>query len=253
MPDHARTMLSRIKTYFRKSSVAFDEMKSPEDAYDLWAEQYDAQPDNLVLAMEEALFTEYTQDLPINGAVVADIGCGTGRHWKRILEWKPASLIGYDVSQGMLEQLKIKFPVASVVHQTDYRLPGLPDQSCDLILSTLALSHMENVYEVFSEWGRVLKPGGELLITDYHPEALRLGSYRTFRHGRRLMAVESHAHPIAGLKKTAAEFGLEIMSSREKFIDDSVLSFYQKQNALPLFEKFKGLPLLHALLLKKNA
>jgi ubiquinone/menaquinone biosynthesis C-methylase UbiE len=251
MPAPVQTMFSKLKTYFSKSSVAFDEMKSPEEAYDLWAAQYDTQPDNLVLAMEEELFTAFISRLNIRGSVIVDVGCGTGRHWNRILEGNPDLLLGFDVSQGMLEQLRLKFPKARVVQQMDHRLPGLDDQSCDFILSTLALAHMENIQEIFEEWNRVLKPGGEILITDYHPEALRLGSQRTFRHNGRLMAVESHAYPIHSIKKITSELGLEIDAYQEKFIDDSVRAFYQKQNALAIFERFKGLPLLHALLLKK--
>jgi ubiquinone/menaquinone biosynthesis C-methylase UbiE len=43
---------------------------------------------------------------------VADIGCGTGRHWHKIIQQQPLELAGFDVSAGMLSKLKLKFPQA---------------------------------------------------------------------------------------------------------------------------------------------
>jgi len=71
---------------------------APLKGYDLWAPTYDAQPDNVVLALESPLFAQLLADVRIEAGVVVDIGCGTGRHWPEILSRGPAKLIGVDPS-----------------------------------------------------------------------------------------------------------------------------------------------------------
>jgi len=46
----------------------------PRRAYDLWAGGYDSQPGNLMLDLDEKLFSELIDPLDIKGAVIADIG-----------------------------------------------------------------------------------------------------------------------------------------------------------------------------------
>ena len=45
----------------------------------------------------------------------------------------------------------------------------LKNESCDCIISTLTIAHIQNAEEAITEWNRVLKPGGQMIITDYHP------------------------------------------------------------------------------------
>ena len=79
-------------------------------AYNLWADAYDAQPGNLMLAWDEEIFSLLLNDLSLQNKIIADIGCGTGRHWQKIFDLHPKRLIGFDVSEGMLKMLKQKFP-----------------------------------------------------------------------------------------------------------------------------------------------
>ena len=56
------------------------------EAYDLWSENYDMQPGNLMLDLDEILFSKLLTTLEIKNKDIADIGCGTGRHWTKILK-----------------------------------------------------------------------------------------------------------------------------------------------------------------------
>src|ERR1700751_1457332 len=80
--------------------------KEPGEGYDLWSESYDLQPDNLMLAYDEVVFKNISSGINFKDKIIADVGCGTGRHWKEILDQEPLRLIGYDVSAGMLKVLK---------------------------------------------------------------------------------------------------------------------------------------------------
>src|SRR5882724_8594265 len=87
---------------------------APEKAYDLWAFNYDNQPGNLMLDLDAEMFSGFLAETEIENKVIADIGCGTGRHWQQIANRNPARLIGFDVSEGMLTMLQKKFSNAEV-------------------------------------------------------------------------------------------------------------------------------------------
>src|SRR5690349_2252606 len=147
------SLATRVKEFFFGSK----ELESSK-AYDLWSLAYDAQPGNLMLDMDEEIFTDLLNRVTVYGKVVVDLGCGTGRHWKKIDMKSPARLIGFDVSAGMLEKLKEKFPKAETFRlDEDQLLRELPDSSVDLLVSTLTIAHIEDLESVFREWNRILK------------------------------------------------------------------------------------------------
>lgn len=223
----------------------------PEQAYDLWASAYDAQPDNLMLALDEALFSELLDGVTLKDKIIADIGCGTGRHWQKLLDKSPKELIGFDVSREMLAVLKQKFPEQKTHRLTDHHI-DLPDAYCDILVSTLALAHIPEACKALAEWERVLKPGGEILITDYHPHALAQGGNRTFKHEGKLVAVKNYVHSIPSVQAFAKQLNLELVRITERRIDEKVKGFYEKQNALAVYEKFKGVPIIYGIHLKKK-
>ncbi len=223
----------------------------PARAYGLWAASYDVQPGNLMLDMDEDLFTGFLNETPVSGKRVVDIGCGTGRHWKKIMQKNPARLIGYDVSAEMLDKLKQKFPGAETHVIVDHVLPGLEDNSCDLIISTLTIAHIPAIEKAMLEWNRVLKPGGEIIITDYHPEALARGGKRTFRHEGKLVAVKNYIHSVKKMRLLAKQLQFKELRFAERVINDSVKGYYERQNALLLFEQFREVPIIYGIHLKK--
>lgn len=243
-------MLSEFIEYISK--LSFYSKKRIAKAYDLWAQQYDDQPGNLVLDLDENIFSSFLENVNFFGKKVIDIGCGTGRHWNKILEKKPQRLVGYDVSEGMLQQLKKKFPEAETYLLSNDRLPGLEDRSSDILVSTLAIAHIENINKSFEEWDRILKPGADIIITDYHPEMLKKGGKRTFHSGKKNLSVKSFIHPIEKIHALAKQLQWDEMRFAEIKIDDTVRSYYEKQNALGLFERFKGTPLIYAIHFKKK-
>jgi ubiquinone/menaquinone biosynthesis C-methylase UbiE len=223
----------------------------PAEAYDIWAESYDNQPDNLMLALDGALCKEFFAVFPLTGRSIVDVGCGTGRHWPALFNRSPARLAGYDVSIGMLNRLKQKYPRAETHLLSGVSLPGLADNSCDLVLSTLTVAHLPDLPAAIAEWARVLKPGGDMLITDYHPTALAKGGQRTFREKERLIAVRNHIYPIPQLRGIAYRLGLTEVTLTERKIDETMRPWYEQQNALPVFRRFLGVPIIYGLHLKK--
>lgn len=214
------------------------------DAYKLWSNFYDDQPDNVVLYLEEKLFSEMISQIDISGKKLLDIGCGTGRHWKEISDLKPLQLIGIDSSKEMIEKLKRKFNEAEVFVSKNNSLKNFEDNYFDLIISTLTIGHINGLGEYFREWNRVLKPDGEIIITDFHPEAFSIGMKRSFKHNKEIIEVENYLYELDYLKNIFAGINWKVKSVNEKIINDDVRHLFNKQNYIDAFNKYKGLPLI---------
>jgi ubiquinone/menaquinone biosynthesis C-methylase UbiE len=243
-------IFQKLNPLFSKKNLV-SQTRNPDAAYDLWAADYDSQPDNLMLAWDEEIFSGLINKMDLKNKIIADIGCGTGRHWKKIFSREPQKLIGFDVSEGMLKMLQQKFPDAETYHLKNDELNQLKNESCDIIFSTLTIAHIENAEKVLHEWNRILKPGGEIITTDYHPTALAKGGKRTFSHDGKTIAVKNYVHRIDRLKEIARQLDWEVIRFTEKSIDLSAKPFYEKQNALGVYEAWKGTPIIYGIHLKK--
>jgi len=246
-------MLATIKNYLQnKRSLSAVTEKSVVEAYDIWAENYDSQPDNLMLHLDGKLFSQLINNVDIKGKQVADIGCGTGRHWPLILSKQPASLTGFDVSGGMLKKLNEKYPQAHTHIITNNLFSVIPDETYDVIISTLTVAHIEDIDEAMQAWSRLLKSGGEIIITDFHPHTLAFGGKRTFKHNNSVMAVRNYVHPIYTIKDALSRNNFELLIQEEIQVDETMKPFYAKQNALHVYEKYKDFPVIYGIHLKKG-
>ena len=238
-----------VKNYLKNKF--FKRETDPELAYNIWASSYDAQPDNLMLALDGEVFKELLGKIELADKVLVDIGCGTGRHWQELYAGGLKKITGFDVSEKMLEQVAKKFPQAESYRLVTNKLYNLKDNSCDIVISTLAIAHIKNVAEALAEWSRILKPGGHIIITDNHPTALAKGADRTFKHNDKKIAIINYVHPVENIIKIASALNLTIAKRIEKNIDDSVRLYYEKQQAIAVFEKWKNTPIIYGILLKK--
>ena len=228
------------------------EEKQVVEAYNIWAENYDRQPGNLMLDLDKILFTKLLAGLNLKNKTVADIGCGTGRHWADIVQHTPASLNGFDVSPGMLEKLATKFPDAKTYIIKDNDFNDIPDDTYDTILSTLTVAHIEDINGALQAWCRITKQQGDMFITDFHPNALASGGKRTFRHGDKHIAVRNFVHTTDTIKQVLFKNGFEVISHRELKVDETVKHYYERQNALHVYEKFKGQPIIYGTHFKRG-
>jgi hypothetical protein len=82
--------------------------------------------------------------------------------------------------------------------------------------------------------------------------ALSKGGKRTFRHNNKTIAVTNYVHPIEMLLSVAGQLDLSVLRFEEKVIDETSKPYYEKQNALDVFEKWKGVPIIYGMCLKKR-
>lgn len=100
------------------------------------------------------------------GMQVADVGMGTGLVASEILRitGEPQCLVGVDPSPGMMSQANLPAGVKCLEGWAE-KLP-LPDTSVDFLVMGYALRHIADLAAAFSEFRRVLKPGGRLLVLE---------------------------------------------------------------------------------------
>ena len=99
------------------------------------------------------------------GAVVLDVGCGTGALLKNFSGVCEINGYGIDIAEKMIEEAKKKCP------QMDFqiaRCDNLPfaDNTFDVVTACMAYHHYDNKEGFAKEAARVLKPGGVLYIAD---------------------------------------------------------------------------------------
>ena len=220
-------------------------------AYNLWSEAYDQQPGNLMLDLDEQIFSKLVEAVPIAGKEVLDVGCGTGRHWNKLLAHHPSNLTGFDVSEGMLARLKDKFPLACTVLMECESHLNAKNNSSDTLISTLTIAHIKNLPAVITEWCRVLKPEADIIITDFHPEALAFGARRTFRHNSKTIVVDNYVYPLEKIKELLFSKGFMVKSEEIRIVDQSVQHYYSEKNALSLYERFYGIPVIYGIHLSR--
>lgn len=132
-------------------------------------------------------FDELLQKNIKEGAIVLDAGTGTGEAIKDILiKSNPSKVVGIDISKGMLKiaREKIKDKRVSFEVQDISTLP-YPDNSFDVVISTLALETLKEPKKTVSEFLRVINEDGYVIYV-YHslPNNImgRLYSYFVEQH-----------------------------------------------------------------------
>ena len=113
------------------------------------------------------------------GALIADVACGTGDLCREI-ETQRGRAVGFDVSFGMLQNAETTSPL---VQADGLRLP-LRDRSVDGVTCGFALRNVLDINALFSEFSRVVRPGGRLAILEVaepSSKVLRTGHTLYFR------------------------------------------------------------------------
>lgn len=131
------------------------------DGYARWAPSYD-EPGNQLLEIEQPIVREILDGLPVG--VALDAACGTGRHTEYLASLGHA-VIGVDSSPEMLVRARERVPEGEF-HEADLHELPLADDSVELVVCAIALSHVPDLDPVLAEFVRVLRPNGHLVISD---------------------------------------------------------------------------------------
>lgn len=111
------------------------------------------------------------------GHQLLDVACGTGLVAVAAMKVMGGAegITCLDPSEGMMAEAKKKLPARFVQGRAE-QLP-FPDNSFDFLTMGYALRHVTALETAFSEYRRVLKPGGRILIMEVTKPAGRVGRF----------------------------------------------------------------------------
>ncbi len=216
---------------------------SARRGYDLWSETYDSTP-NPVVSMD----SRHTINLlsPVNGELILDAGCGTGRNLRPIL-LAGATAIGIDFSHRMLRVARRQLENPSVaLGDLQSSLP-FPAGTFDAVLCALIGEHLSELHVVLDEFYRVLKLGGRLVFSVYHPAMSAAGIEANFELADVEYRLGSVHYSVADHIRLLQEAGLEGIQTYE-FTGDHELA-----ESVPSAAKYLGSPLLLILTAQKRS
>ncbi|EXJ93271.1 hypothetical protein A1O1_01663 [Capronia coronata CBS 617.96] len=212
---------------------------STAQAYDLWADVYDTDGNflqaldsiEIKTLMPRMLTLLEMSQLPRPWRLV-DLGCGTGRNTAALLDIDNASVIGLDVSSGMLEIArqrleqstlhgKLHLQVFDMLQQAEAPESAKP---ADAVVSTLVLEHVP-ADTFFRHVAQILNPGGFLLLTNMHPEmgGLSQAGFTDPKTGKKIRPT-SYAHTLTEVQAAATENGLELLGRlEERMVEESMV------------------------------
>jgi SAM-dependent methyltransferase len=191
---------------------AFAEQVSTVLAYEQQSAGYDAEAGGGLFATDEPIVAECLSGrVP---GVALDAACGTGR-FAKFLAQCGHRVIGIDSSPDMLAYARRRVPDGEFGVGDLDRLP-LPDESVDVIVCALALVHVPRLEPVLAEFVRVLRPGGDLVISDVHHELVTRGSVITARGpaGEHWIAA-TYRHQLGDYLRPALNLGLQVRRCEE--------------------------------------
>jgi SAM-dependent methyltransferase len=172
--------------------------------YRVWSRTYD-HPRNTAFDLDEPVVREIVDALPVGTAL--DAACGTGRY-AEFLVARGHQVIGVDSSPDMLARAGGRVPAAEFRLGDLHQLP-VADATQDLVVCTLALTHVPALHPVLAEFARVLRPGGHVVIADMHPETVARSYVPRLRDpDGRPARLASYHHLVGDYLRAALSAGL---------------------------------------------
>jgi malonyl-CoA O-methyltransferase len=123
------------------------------------------------------------------------------------------------------------------------RLP-FGDSAADIMLGSLLVGYVNGLRALFAELARVARPGGYILLSELHPEAVHSGWRRTFRAAGQLYEAEYTAHSIESVQEAAGSTSaLELVAMSEHCFEEPEQAVFESAGKTN-FDELRSSPAL---------
>lgn len=151
-----------------------------------------------------------------DGQLILDLGCGDGAFSELMVEHAAVTLTAADVAEAALVRARARPRLGDrasfIVVPFDGPLP-LPDNAFDLVWAGEVIEHVADTARWLSEVRRVLRPGGELVLST--PNHTRLGlAWGGIAPFSPPLGDHLHLYNRAGLAGLLQEFGFDPVEVR---------------------------------------
>jgi SAM-dependent methyltransferase len=188
------------------------EQVSTITAYQHQSASYDAEAGGGLFAVDEPVVADCLGGR--EPGLALDAACGTGR-FAEFLANRGHRVIGVDSSPDMLAYARRRVPDGEFHLAALEELP-LPDDSVDVIVCALALVHVPRLQPVMAEFARVLRPGGDLVISDIHHELVTRGSVIKARDAAGQPCIApTYRHQLGDYLRPALSLGFQVRRCEE--------------------------------------
>ena len=204
------------------------------DGYDLWAESYDRTANPLV-ALDRRHTIAHLQPRP--GERILDAGCGTGGHLRHIAS-AGSRPFGVDFSYGMLRVAQRSVPGALLAQADLHSDLPLRRGRFDAVLCALVSEHLLQLRTLFAEMFAVLRRGGRLVFSAFHPEIAAGGVEANFECQGTEYRLGAERYTVDDYLNHIDDAGFRAVRWREYGVDAQVVE------QIPWAEKYVGRALL---------
>ena len=107
----------------------------------------------------------------LHGKSVLDLGCGPGEYFEFFLNEKCLNITAVDLSPAMVDLVKKRYGSKVYVYRQNLNtgIPKENDSTYDLVVSSLSIHYIKNIFFLFKEVYRVLKKNGLFVFSTHHP------------------------------------------------------------------------------------
>jgi len=163
---------------------------SPLEGYNKWATTYHRE-DNPIKNLSDEFIKSELPDL--KGKSVLDAGCGTGKICMMAVEGGASLVKGIDLSPKMIGEAKKNCPAAEFECAD---LSKVTLELYDVVVCGLVLGHIDALEPVLKKLIDSLRPGGHIILTDFHPYQTARKAKRTFKSGEKTFEVKHTLHTL---------------------------------------------------------
>lgn len=172
----------------------------------------------------------------LKGGMALEVGEGPAAYGSRMLSAQAKMAVGVEIGGGSVGR-QGDISRGFVVRAPLARLP-FSGAIFTYFMARLATTLQGDVVRAVREIGRILAPGGQGVIIDYHP----FGLYAK-RGAGRVRPPDSGIHKLEDYYRLCRQASLRVVDVREVFIDEGMRQLF-KDEEIYAYRNLKGTPLL---------